>query len=283
MRPVQLRFRLCFERIERETSRSRDLHRRHLLVLLRLRRDVVRRTLLGVPRRICGFSRVPVRQLLCSSRRIVCPALCISGFGFEDVRRTLRPCVVLSCRKISCFLRVVVGKRTRHRKRVDDAVRECVHIQRTSPIDAAGEDLVREIVVRDSARRADRCRALAPSDRASEVCEDGVRLAFERDLSHLARLRSCQRFRRQNGGAIDRDAARPLAAQIGGHAFKSCLAGLSGAVGNVRRHIPIAGFYIQFRARHMRCGADIDRACHRVTRDAQRAADGSGRRVRPCH
>ena len=97
VRPVQLRFRLCFERIERETSRSRDLHRRHLLVLLRLRRDVVRRTLLGVPRRICGFSRVPVRQLLCSSRRIVCPALCIGGFGFEDVRRTLRPCVVLSC------------------------------------------------------------------------------------------------------------------------------------------------------------------------------------------
>ena len=80
MRPVQLRFRLCFERIEREASRTRDLHRRHLLILLRLRIDVVRRALLGVPRRVCGCSRVLVRPLLRSSRRIVCPALCIGGF-----------------------------------------------------------------------------------------------------------------------------------------------------------------------------------------------------------
>ena len=124
---------------------------------------------------------------------------------------------------------------------------------------------------------------MAPSDRAREVRKDGVRRAFERDLSHLTRLRPCQRFRRQNGGAIDRDAARPFTAQIGSHAFKACCTGLAGAVGDIRRHVPIVGFYIHFRARHMRCGADIDRACHRVTRDAQRAADGSGRRVRPPH
>ena len=124
---------------------------------------------------------------------------------------------------------------------------------------------------------------MAPSDRAREIRKDGVRRAFERDLSHLTRLRPCQRFRRQNGGAIDRDAACPFAAQIGGHAFKACRAGLSGAVGDVGRHVSIVGFYIHFCARHTRCGADIDRPHRRMACDAQRAADGSGRRVRSRH
>ena len=77
---IELRFGLGAQQIEREASRPRDLHRRHLLILLRLRIDVVRRALLGVCRPVCSCLRVLVRRILRSSRRIVCPALCIGGF-----------------------------------------------------------------------------------------------------------------------------------------------------------------------------------------------------------
>ena len=150
-------------------------------------------------------------------------------------------------------------------------------------IRAAGEDPVRQIIVRDSARRADRGRTLTPCDRPREIRKDVVRRALERDHTHLTHLWPCQSLRRQSGRPIDRDAARPLAAQIGSHAFKSCRAGLAGAVGEVGRHILIVGADLQARARHTRPGADSDRPHRRMACDTQRAADGNGGSIRPRH
>ena len=146
-------------------------------------------------------------------------------------------------------------------------------------IRAAEEDLVREVIVRDGARSADRSCALTPRGRTREVRKDGVRRALER-----ARVRPVVPIlREQSGRPIDRDAARPFAAQIGGDAFKSCRAGLAGAVGEVCRHILVVRADHQVRAPHTRSGADSDHPRRRMACDAQRAADGNGRRLRPRH
>ena len=108
--PVKLRFGLGVDQIKREAPRARDLHLRRLLVFFRLRRDVVRRALLGVCRRIRGCLRVLVRRILRGRRRRVRPGFRSGDFVPQDVRRTQGCCFRLFCRKISLLPRLVGGE-----------------------------------------------------------------------------------------------------------------------------------------------------------------------------